>query len=124
MSSESETPTATTRPENGVLARESLQRRVNGRREPPATGHAAAQLRARVTELEVQLGEVARCLEDAENRAAEVLALRERVGSLEARLVPAVAAERTLATVQRTRTWRFTAPVRTAGKHVRRLLGH
>jgi len=93
MSNESETPTATPTPENGVLARESLQRRVNGRREPPATGHAAAQLRARVTELEVQL-------------------------------VPAVAAERTLATVQRTRTWRFTAPVRTAGKHVRRLLGH
>ncbi len=110
--------------ENGGLAHEPLQRRVNGWRTPPAAGHAEAQLRARVTELEVQLGEVARCLEDAENRAAEVLALRERAGSLEARLVTAVAAERTLAMVERTRTWRFTAPVRTAGKHVRRLLGH
>jgi len=121
MTGESETPIGTARAENGVLARESVQRLVNGRREPAAAGRAEAQLRARVVELEMQLGEVVRCLEDAENRAAEVLALRERVGSLEARLV---ASERKLTIIVGTRTWRYTTPVRTAGKHVRRLLRH
>ncbi len=84
-----------------------------------------------MTELELQLGEIAHCLEDAENRAAEVIALREEVIAvreeviaLHERLLTALAAERELAVIVRTRSWRYTTPARTVGKHVRRQLGH
>lgn len=137
MSSESEIRTEAAEPEHGPLAPEAAQQRDNGRRHPPAANHAEAQLRPRVAQLEAQLVEAARCLEAAEHRAAEVVALRaevvalraevgplrESVPSLEARLAEAEMAERTLAVIRRTNSWRFTAPVRICGGYVRRLLG-
>ena len=99
--------------ELGSLAPKSGQRRSAGRREPPAASRTEAQLRARVAELEAQLADVARCLEAAENRAAELLAARDALRE----------AERKLAVISATRSWRLTAPVRIVGQRVRRLLG-
>jgi hypothetical protein len=81
--------------------------------EAPAADHAEAQLRARIATLQAQLAEVTSCLESAETRAAEVASLRVRVAALEAK----VAAYNT------TRSWRYTAPLRSGGKYLRRRLG-
>jgi len=98
--------------ELGSLAPKSGQHLSAGHREPPAASRTEAQLRARVAELEAQLTEVARCLEAAENRAAELLAVHDALRE----------AERKLAVIRATRSWRFTAPVRIVGQRVRRLL--
>jgi hypothetical protein len=113
MSSKTEKPTQVPEAELGSLAPKSGQRRSTGRREPPAASRTEAQLRARVAELEAQLTDVARCLEAAENRAAELLAVHDALRE----------AERKLAVIKATRSWRFTAPVRTVGQRVRRLSG-
>ena len=91
----------------------------NGRRlatagaEAPAADHTEAQLRARIAMLEAQLAEVASCLENAETRGAELLAVRARVTALEAKI----------AVINATRSWRYTAPLRVGGRYLRRRLG-
>jgi hypothetical protein len=81
--------------------------------EAPAADHTEAQLRARVAMLERQLAQVAECLENAETRVAEVLSLRARVAALDAKVAQYRAA----------RSWRYTAPIRIAGRRLRRRLG-
>ncbi len=76
-------------------------------------GRVEIQLRARVEQLEAALEDAGRCLEDAERRAAELLASRARVEYLERKLALMVAS----------RSWRLAAPLRNEMTRARRLLG-
>jgi hypothetical protein len=94
----------------------------NGRRagvalQPPRPSRTEVQLRARVAELEARLADVTRCLESAENRAAELLAMREQVVSVQAD------AERRLAELANSNSWRMTKPLRSARAWIRRVFG-
>lgn len=98
---------------------------------PPAASRAEAQLRGQAADLEARLDEVTRCLEDAEHRAAELLALSERVKQLEAQLTAARAEsdrvrlelERRHAAITSSRSWRLTGPMRSAANRARDLFG-
>lgn len=70
--------------------------------------------------LEAQLAEVAGCLENAETRSAEVLALRARVRSLEEARTELW---NKIQVINTTRSWRYTAPLRVGGRYLRRRLG-
>jgi hypothetical protein len=74
--------------------------------EAPAADHNVAHLRARIAMLQQQLAEVVSCLENAETRAAEAQALQAKIAEYKA-----------------TRSWRYTAPLRTGGTYIRHLLG-
>ena len=78
-----------------------------------AAGRTEAQLRARVRQLEAALEDAGRCLEDAERRAAELLAARAEIQDL----------QRRLGVIATSRTWRLTAPLRSAMARVRRSVG-
>jgi hypothetical protein len=68
-----------------------------------------ADLRARLTELEARLADVSRCLEDAEQRAGELLATQARAALLEQRI----------AVILTSRSWRLTTPLRRGMKRAR-----
>jgi predicted RNase H-like nuclease (RuvC/YqgF family) len=95
------------------------------------SSRAEGQLRGRVADLEARLADLARCLEDAEQRAAELLAVSERVRQLEAQLTEAKSEservrldlERRHAAITSTRSWRLTEPLRSAANRIRDLLG-
>ena len=97
----------------------------------PTASRAEARLRGQVAELEARLADVARCLEDAEQRAAELLAVSERVRQLEAELAAARAEtdrvrlelERRHAAITSSRSWRMTGPLRSAARRARDFLG-
>jgi len=60
--------------------------RLGARAERPPASRLEAQLHVRVGELQAQLAEVTRCLADAENRASELLSVREQAKQLESQL--------------------------------------
>lgn len=70
----------------------------------PLDGRGETQLRARVAELEAQLVEIARCLEDSEARAADAVALRADFETVMG----------TLRRMEASRSWRLTRPMRSA----------
>lgn len=89
----------------------------NGRRLPrgerASRGQVEAQLRAHVVELEARLTEVTRCLETAENRASALLEMTAR----------AEAAERMVAVLVDSSSWRVTRPLRWTMQRIRRPFG-
>jgi hypothetical protein len=101
-------------PETGGLAPASARPRATPRRERSPNGRAEAQLRARVAELEARLADVGRCLEAAESRAADRLALQAELDL----------AWHRLAVIEASRSWRLTRPLRSGMARVRRLLAH
>jgi hypothetical protein len=113
MSSESENPTERPEPEVGVFPLSAPARRAVARRQPAPASQVEAQLRARIAELEAQLTEAARCLQAAENRSADRLALRAALDLSEHRLAVTTAS----------RSWRFTRLLRSFMARVRRPLG-
>jgi len=82
----------------------------------PRVSRAEVQLRARVVELEARLADVTRCLEAAERGGEE--ARCALAGSEQARH----AAVLKVGSIEATRSWRSTAPLRRVGGRVRRLL--
>jgi hypothetical protein len=68
-----------------------------------------AQLRARVAQLEAALEDSAGCLEDAERRASELMAVTAQLESL----------EETLAVIVASKSWRLTTPLRRAVERAR-----
>jgi len=89
----------------------------NGHRLPrgerSSRGQVEAQLRAHVVELEARLTEVTRCLQAAENRASALLEMTAR----------AEAAERMVAVLVDSSSWRLTGPLRWTMQRIRRSFG-
>jgi hypothetical protein len=100
--------TERTESEIGVLAPVSQPARAAARLQSPPAGRAEAQLRARVADLEAQLIEVARCLNDAEVRAASLQAEVERAWG-------------SVAVMANSKSWRYTTALRSVVARVRRL---
>ena len=67
------------------------------------------QLRAQVADLEGRVADLSRCLEDAEQRAGELLAMQAWAGLLEQRM----------AVIVSSRSWRVAAPLRRIMAHLR-----
>jgi hypothetical protein len=111
----------TTEPETAVRRTEPglsiIGSGANGTRsqEQPADAGTEIRLRARIEQLETALLDAARCLEDAERRAAEVLAMERELG-------PARVAVRKLEVIEASRSWRLTTPLRRYAARARRLL--
>lgn len=111
MSTEPEKPSRMTEPPLIVVP--AIEREDEARsRDDITAGRVEIQLRARVEQLEAALGDAGRCLEDAEHRAAELLASRARTEDL----------ERKLAVIVASRSWRLAAPLRNEMQRARRLL--
>jgi hypothetical protein len=91
------------------------------RRRPARGGNSApanrseAQLRFEVVELEARLAEVSRCLQGAEERAAEAAYAREELAAVLADT------ELRLAVIINSRSWRLTGPLRSIGRRLRTL---
>jgi DNA repair exonuclease SbcCD ATPase subunit len=83
MSTESEKSARMAEPELEVVASTPPPPRLGAPAERPPASRLEAQLHVRVGELQAQLAEVTRCLADAENRASELLSLREQAKQLE-----------------------------------------
>jgi chromosome segregation ATPase len=105
------------------------------RRQPAADGRTEAQLRERVVGLEARVAEVTRCLEAAENRAAELAATQQRMRSMQERVQSIEAErdllraridelERKLRVITTSRSWQMTKHARSAMSRVRRTLGN
>jgi predicted RNase H-like nuclease (RuvC/YqgF family) len=100
-----------------------------------AVGREQSLLRAQVDELQERLADVSRCLEDAELRAAELVAVharaemledelnaaRSRADSLEEELTAMRHMEQSFARLAASRSWRYTKPLRAAKRGVLRL---
>lgn len=117
MSSEPEKAAGATEAGLSAFALDYGQLHSNGSNGGAPAGHREAQLRARVAELEAQLDGIAACLDQAETRAAEVVALRAELQ------VVAAGYERRIADIRKTRSWRFTAPLRAWNRYMNRLPG-
>ena len=129
MSSDSKKPAGTPESRLGI-ATVSSNGRTAARPESPPDGRAEARLRARVAELEAQLAQITQCLEDAETRAAELLAARDRITTLETQLGRASEAhdalrelERKYTIVTTSRSWLMTAPLRRRMERIRGFVG-
>jgi hypothetical protein len=108
VSTQSEKPTEIAAAEVDLLAPDD----TTALRDPPPGSRTETQLRARVAELEAQLVDLSRCLADAENRAAELVAVRAELDTV----------QRNLAVIAASRSWRLTAPLRSGMRDVRRRL--
>jgi hypothetical protein len=115
MSTESKSPTDVSHPQVGVPASDA------GAPEMPTNGAPGnpreAQLRARIGQLEAALADTARCLDDAEGRAAELLAARARIRELEDELASTT---QRLEVIVTSKSWRLTTPLRRAVARSRR----
>jgi hypothetical protein len=80
---------------------------------PPPRSRTEVQLQARIAELEARVADITRCLEAAEQRAVE------RVGQADAARLEA---ERVLAVIASSRSWRMTSLLRGTMERVRRAL--
>jgi hypothetical protein len=67
------------------------------------------QLRAQLADLEARVADLSRCLEDAEQRAGELLTMQAWAALLEQRM----------AVILSSRSWRLTTPLRRIMKDVR-----
>lgn len=103
----------------GVMPAEDNAVHARSPRGEPSS-QAEARLRAHAAQLEARLLEVTHCLEQAEQRSAEVLTLRDQLQRYENALR---AAEQKHVALTNTRSWRLTEPLRSGMGWSRRVLG-
>jgi hypothetical protein len=97
-------------------APDPISRRPARRRASPPANRSEAQLRFDVVELEARLAEVSRCLQGAEERAAEAAHARDELAAGLADI------ELRFAVIVNSRSWRLTSPLRTIGRRLRTLI--
>jgi hypothetical protein len=111
MSTERGDPLHVPEPQLSVLGSDQTGLPLAGEPAPePESGRVEAQLQGRIAQLEAAVTDLGRCLEDAEQRAAELEATRARAAALEEKL----------AVVVTSRSWRLTTPLRRAVQRARR----